>query len=79
MPADKQGLSDILASFEGNLSDWKYLGAHNCLSCCWKASECRTDTSKSFAQTKEIGSVIHELRIQYQTTNIQSPIIIQSC
>jgi len=58
--ADKQVLSDMTASFEGYLSDWKYLGAHNCLSCCWKASECQTDNSKSFAQTNEIGSEIDD-------------------
>ena len=60
MSADKQGLSDMPASFEGNLSEWKYLGAHNCLSCCWTASECQTDTSKNFAQANEIGSEIYE-------------------
>ena len=60
MLTDKQGLSDMPASFEGNLSEWKYLGAHNCLSCCWTASECQTDTSKNFAQANEIGSEIYE-------------------
>ena len=58
--ADKQGLSDMPASFEGKLSDWKYLGASNCLSCCWKASECQTDTSKSFAHANEIGFEMYE-------------------
>lgn len=55
MPANDLDMSLSDMPFEGNLSDWKYLGAHNCLSCCWKASECQPDTSKSFAQTNEIG------------------------
>ena len=54
--ADENSLSDMPVRFEGNLSDWKYLGAHNCLSCCWKAAECQAETSKSFAKTNVIGS-----------------------
>lgn len=52
------GSSDMPAQFSGSLSDWKYLGARNCLSCCWSAQECQTDTSNNFAKTNEIGLVI---------------------
>ena len=57
-PVNNLGLSDTPAQSMGDLSDWKYLGARNCLSCCWNVTECQSDTIKSFAKTNETGSKI---------------------